>query len=98
MMTSKRLELMRSLILAVHREGGSVTSQLTIELIDEYERERKGRMVEWREIEDALAPALGYEESPDPGYGRWVTGDHTSVTLALEAARRIRELEERLQK
>ncbi len=42
---------------------------------------------EMHEIERTLAEALGY--SYDENYG-WVTGDHTAVTLAMEAASKLK--------
>lgn len=48
---------------------------------------------ELAEIEDVLAPALGYSRSPggpdDPNGGGWVTGEATPLTLAMEAARKL---------
>lgn len=52
------------------------------------------------EIEDTLAPALGFEPYPpgSPGYSpdqvNYVTGDHTAESLALLAARRLRAVSE----
>ena len=46
-----------------------------------------------REISNTLGKALGYPE--DPQYGL-VVGDHTAVSLADEAAQRIKELEAKL--
>lgn len=48
---------------------------------------------EGHDAEAELAPALGYEY--DEEYG-WVTGEHTSVTLAMEARRKIGELDDAL--
>lgn len=55
-----------------------------------------------REIEDTLAPALGYPayQPGEPGYSEdqvnYVTGDHTAESLAFEAADRIEQLREQL--
>lgn len=49
---------------------------------------------ELHEIEGILAEGLGYPHDPDYG---WVVGDHTSVTLAMEARRKLTELRETLQ-
>lgn len=52
-----------------------------------------GAFTELATIEDILAAALGYSRSPggpdDPNGGGWVTGDHTPLTLAMEAARKL---------
>lgn len=55
-------------------------------------RRIKGQGKELAEIHDLLAEALGYhkdaEDDPNsPCPGDYVTGDHTSVTLAMEAAK-----------
>lgn len=47
--------------------------------------------VQANEAVDILADALGYGP-PDPDYG-YPTGDHTIITIAMEAAARIRECE-----
>lgn len=45
-------------------------------------------MLEMREVEAILADALGYPY--DINYG-WVIGDHTAVTLAMEAKDKLRQ-------
>lgn len=60
------------------------------EQIRELERFKLGMFEEIREIESELAPALGYGWEDDYG---WVTGDHTIVSLAMEARATIKELE-----
>lgn len=59
----------------------------------------KGRATELAEIHDTLAEALGYEKAPSaeedphcPCPGDYITGEHTPVTLAAEAAQKIKKL------
>lgn len=65
---------------------------------DRYTAREKALLTEHYEIECLLAEALGYEPYPpgSPGYSpdqvNYVTGDHTAVTLAMEAARIIKDL------
>lgn len=61
----------------------------------------RGRASELAKIHDILAEALGYEKAPtaeeDPNCpcpGAYITGDHTSETLAMEAARNIQQLQQ----
>lgn len=61
-----------------------------LERVSELEEFKKGMFQELHDTEAELARGLGYKH--DANYG-WVTGDHTTVTLAMEAARRISELE-----
>jgi len=42
------------------------------------------------EVAMTLAPALGYRQHPEDG-GLWDYGEHTAVTLAMEAAKRLTE-------
>jgi hypothetical protein len=58
---------------------------------EELRRFKDGALQELHEVEEILAEALGYPY--DKNYG-WVTGEHTTITLAMEAKRRIRDLEE----
>lgn len=46
----------------------------------------EGMLHEANEVEAILAKALGYPYDKDYG---WVTGEHTSVTLAMEAYHKI---------
>lgn len=64
-------------------------------------RHLAGNRQENAEIHDLLAEALGYQKAPSleedpncPCPGQYVTGDHTAVTLAMEAANRIRSYEQ----
>jgi hypothetical protein len=60
--------------------------------VEELKRRLRAVMGESMEIECILADALGYgrgeEDGPCPGAP--VTGDHTAVTLAMEAAATLR--------
>lgn len=65
-------------------------------LLDAVLYQRRGAMIELSEIHDVLAEALGYSQDalddPDsPCPGAWVTGDHTAASLALEAAKTLRD-------
>ena len=51
-----------------------------------YSAREKAILRELDEVADILAEALGYTYDKDYG---WVTGDHTAVTLAMEARRRL---------
>ena len=62
-------------------------------LVGEAERLIRGCSAELRDVQAELAPALGYEH--DEEYG-WVVGDHTSVTLAMEARQTIGQLSKRV--
>lgn len=53
-----------------------------------YDFEEKGLLEELCEIESILAEGLGYSFSEDYG---WVIGNHTVVTLAMEARRKLLE-------
>lgn len=48
---------------------------------------------ELAQVEDVLAEGLGYERSDggpdDPNGGGYLTGDHTALTLAMEARTRL---------
>jgi hypothetical protein len=66
-------------------------------LLDAIIHQRRGAMTELNEIHDILAEALGYQKAPtleeDPNCpcpGAYVTGDHIAVTLAVEAAKKLR--------
>ena len=63
----------------------------------------KGQATELAEIHNILAEALGYEKAPSaeedpdcPCPGQYITGEHISVTLAMEAARKIKELKQEI--
>lgn len=58
--------------------------------IEELESFKEGALQELHETEEILAEALHYPHDEDYG---WVTGEHTTITLAMEARRRIEELE-----
>lgn len=68
------------------------TEQRLLDHKDVVEKLRRGYSAELKDVEAELAPALGYLY--DEVYG-WVTGDHTAVTLAMEARRKIERLSER---
>lgn len=58
-----------------------------------------GALTELMETERILAKALGYPRGDggpnDPTGGDFITGEHTAVTLAMEAARALRETGDR---
>jgi DNA-binding phage protein len=67
-------------------------------LLDSVLHQRRGAMTELAEIHDILAEALGYEKAPTLGEdpqcpcpGAWVTGDHTAASLALKAAKALKD-------
>jgi DNA repair exonuclease SbcCD ATPase subunit len=71
-------------------------SDNTFDLLASVLHQRHGAMTELNDIHDILAEALGYSqdalddpESPCPG--AWVTGDHTAASLALEAAKTLKD-------
>ena len=55
----------------------------------EYTDREKALFGDLYEIECILAEALGY--TYDEEYG-WATGDHTAVSLAMEAAKKLKEV------
>lgn len=67
-----------------------------------YTRLEKALFSEAHRVEAILAEALGFTVYPpgSPGYSpeevTYATGDHTTVSLALTAQRRIAELADRL--
>ena len=70
-------------------------------IVDRAAHHLRGRASELAKIHDILAEALGYEKAPtaeeDPNCpcpGDYITGDHTSETLAMQAARKIKELQQ----
>lgn len=69
---------------------GNASDERIADLQQENRRVIEGAAREGSDAEAELAPALGYKY--DEEYG-WITGDHTSVTLAMEASRKIAELE-----
>lgn len=73
----------------------------TREIVKQATHHLRGRATELAEIHDILAEALGYEKAPSaeedpncPCPDQYITGDHTSVTLAMEAARKIKGLKQ----
>ncbi len=89
------------------RENEMLKQQLDAEihvyysLVDEhealkkkYESFQKGCFQELRNVENELAPALGYVW--EDGYN-WVVGDHTSVTLAMEAREKIEDQQKKIE-
>lgn len=96
---------LRALIKWVNRQLNShiwipdIDRENTREAVKKAAHHLKGRATELAEVHDILAEALGYEKAPSaeedpncPCPDQYITGDHTSVTLAMEAARRIKEL------
>lgn len=70
-------------------------------IVDRAAHHLRGRASELAKIHDILAEALGYEKAPtaeeDPNCpcpGDYITGDHTSETLAMQAARNIQQLQQ----
>lgn len=67
--------------------------------IDVFARHLTGNRKELAEIHNILAEALGYHKDAEddlnsPCPGQYVTGEHTSETLAAEAATKIKRLKE----
>ncbi len=59
-----------------------------------HERFQIGCFQELKDVENELAPALGYVW--EDGYD-WGTGDHTSVTLAMEAREKIEDQQKKIE-
>lgn len=61
---------------------------------DQLRHNLKGALTELMLIEEAMAEALEYPRSDggpdDPNGGGFITGEHTALTLAMEAARKFR--------
>lgn len=55
-------------------------------LVSDYTERERALLAELAEIESILARALGYPYEEQYG---WIVGDHTPVSLAMEAARRV---------
>jgi hypothetical protein len=71
-------------------------------LLNSVLHQRRGAMTELNDIHDILAEALGYPQDalddPDsPCPGAWVTGDHTAASLALEAAKKLKNQEDTIE-
>lgn len=58
--------------------------------IEELETLKEGMLQELADAEGELASGLEYPYDKERG---WVTGEHTTVTLAMEARRKIEDLE-----
>jgi hypothetical protein len=56
--------------------------------IETLKRRERGMLKEMREVETILADVLGYAYDTEYGFA---IGDHTPITLAMEARRRIQE-------
>jgi hypothetical protein len=93
------VERLRREIKALARVVGDRTSQgaerTPLGIVAHAVRSIQGQAAELAEIHDLLAEALGYhkdaEDDPDsPCPGDYVTGEHTSVTLAMEAANKLK--------
>jgi hypothetical protein len=90
-----QLESIRhSLVASLHRVV--FTSDSTFDLLASVLHQRHGAMTELNDIHDILAEALGYRQDalddPDsPCPGAWVTGDRTAASLALEAAKVLKD-------
>jgi hypothetical protein len=82
-----------------HAPEGLTTDDPVIELLHERDHFKNAAITNESDILDILAKALGYDlyKPGEPGYSpdrdNYVTGDHTAASLALEAARRISEME-----
>lgn len=74
---------------AIEHESDAREERIT-ELEAELRRIKHGYGTEAMETEAILAEALGYAH--DEEYG-WIVGDHTTVTLAMEARRRLEILQ-----
>lgn len=68
----------------------------TREIVNKTVARAQSQATELAEIHDILAEALGYEKAPtteeDPNCpcpGQYITGEHTAVTMAMQAARWI---------
>ncbi len=82
-----------------HAPDGLPADDPVMTLLRQREHYKNAAITSEHEIHDILAKALGYPvyEPGEPGYRpdqvNFVTGDHVAASLAIEAARRIAELE-----
>lgn len=86
---------LRREIKTLARAMGMIVDQTPQIIVARAVRSIQGQAAELAEIHDLLAEALGYhkdaEDDPNsPCPGDYVTGDHTAVTLASEAAKKLK--------
>lgn len=79
-------------LLTSRRDVNSLDRGMLREAARELDRIYNAAVETEHAVMDTLAPALGYTCSDDYG---WDYGDHSSVSLAMQAAGRIAELEQK---
>lgn len=82
-----------------HAPDGLPETDPVVRVVRERDHYKRAALRSESEIHDTLAKALGYPlyQPGEPGFSpdrdNYVTGDHTAASLALEAARRISEMQ-----